>query len=316
MQKIVIIGGGSGSYNLLRGLKRYTQDLTAIVTMFDSGGSAGICRDEFGVLPPGDVRRCLLALSEESKHNLLLRQLFSYRFDKGTGLSGHSFGNLFLTVLKEITGSDIEAIEAAAQILKIKGRVLPVTLDRAHLCAELEDGTIIQRETNIDIPKHDPNLRIKRVFLDSPASAYCEVIDAIRAADKIIIGPGDLYTSIIPNLLVEGVPEAIKDSKAKKIFVCNVMTKFGETNDFKASDFLGEIHKYLGSSCVDVMICNDKQVSAEAERRYAEEHQFQVEIDKDAIAKTGVQLVCKDMIFEPDVIRHNPIKLADAIMKI
>ncbi|MEK6874499.1 MAG: gluconeogenesis factor YvcK family protein [Nanoarchaeota archaeon] len=315
MQRIVVIGGGTGSYNILRGLKRYTDNLTAVVTMFDSGGSTGICRDEFGVLPPGDVRRCLLALCDEKKQNLLLRQLFNYRFDKGSGLLGHSFGNLFLTALKEITGSDIEAIEAASQILNIKGRVLPVTLDQAQLCAELEDGAIIKHETNIDVPKHDGNLRIKRVFLDAQASAYCEVLDSIDSADKIVIGPGDLYTSVIPNLLVDGVSEALCNAKGKKIYVCNVMTKFGETNGFKASDFAKEIMGYLGCR-FDVMICNDKEVSAAAKQRYASERAFPVEVDKVKVEELGITVLCKDMIFEPDVIRHNPIKLADVIMKL
>lgn len=316
MQKIVVIGGGTGSYNVLRGLKRYTDELTAIVTMFDSGGSTGILRDEFGVLPPGDVRRCLLALSDEKKQNKLLRDLFTYRFDKGGGLSGHSFGNLFLTALKDVTGSDIEAIEAASSILNIKGKVLPVTLDKTNLSAELEDGTIIHSETNIDIPKHDGKLRIKRIFLDNQVSVYPEVLDAIKDADKIVIGPGDLYTSILPNLLVSGVSEALRFSKAKKIYVCNLMTKFGETHDFKASDFVKSIIQHLGEDVLDYAICNVRKGSEDITDRYAKEKAYPVVVDADAIRNLGITLLEGDLILEPDLIRHDPIKLANMIMKI
>ncbi len=316
MQKIVVIGGGTGSYSLLRGLKRYTDDLTAVVTMFDSGGSTGVLRDEFGILPPGDVRRCLLALCDEKKQNRILRDLFSYRFDKGSGLSGHSFGNLFLTALKDITGSDIEAIEAASTILNIKGKVLPVTLDKAQLCAELEDASIIRGETNIDIPKHDGSLKIKRVFLDQEASPYLEVLDAIKDADKIIIGPGDLFTSVIPNLLVEGIPLALSHTKAKKIFVCNLMTKHGETNGFKASDFVAQIQKYLQGARIDAVICNNDLGSPNVLERYAQEKAFPVEVDKDKIKAMGLTVVEESLIVEPDLIRHNPIKLASVIMKL
>ena len=316
MVSIVVIGGGTGSYTVLRGLKRHTTDLTAVVSMFDSGGSTGVLRDEFGFLPPGDVRRCLLALSPEESQTQVLRDLFNVRFEQGTGLKGHSFGNLFLTALKTISKDEAEAIQKAGRLLRIRGKVLPVTLDNRQLCAELSDGSMVNGETNIDIPKHDSSLRIKRIFLDKPANPFPEIFDAISKADIIVMGPGDLYTSILPNLLVEGVAQAIAKSSATKIYVCNLMTKPGETTGFAASDFLSEVIRYSGGKPVDVMICNNKIGSQPLLARYARQMAFPVPIDSEAIESMGVSLLKADLITEPDLIRHDPNKLADIIVSL
>ena len=222
VKKIVTIGGGAGSFTVLKGLKKYPIAITAIVTTFDSGGSSGLLRDEFGILPPGDVRRCLVALSEEEK---ILRRLFMFRFEKKSSLQGHSFGNLFLTALSSIFKDDNLAIEKAGELLNINGKVLPVSLSKSHLCATLEDGTIIEGETNIDIPKHDSESKIKKIFLEPKAKLNSKARKAIMEADIIVVGPGDLYTSIIPNFLVGGMLEAMKKTKAKKIYIANLMTK-------------------------------------------------------------------------------------------
>ena len=316
MKKIVAIGGGTGTFSVLRGLKEYETDITAIVTMFDDGGSSGRLRDEFGLLPPGDVRRCLVALCPEDKKGMLLRNLFNYRFKEGEGLEGHSFGNLFLTALSDLAGNEVQAIKAAEKFLGIKGHVLPVSTDNCILCAELEGGAIIRGQTNIDVPKHDPEKKIKRVFLDPEAKIYDEAKEAILQADLIVLGPGDLYTSVVPNLLVRGMAEALKASKAKKIYVCNVMTKYGETNNFKASDFAKTILAYLGNEGVDIMICNEKKGSEALLERYMQEKSFPVEIDKEEIEKLGIQLTCADLIIEPDLIRHDPYKLGKLLVEL
>src|SRR3989344_3499419 len=239
--RVVTISGGTGSYVALMGLKKYPLKLTAIVTMSDSGGSSGKLRDELGVLPPGDVRQCLVALAESPR---LLREMFNYRFEEG-GLKGHSFGNIFLSTLAKTTGSMKKAIDEVGKILRIHGRVVPVTFDKSDLCVELEDGTIIEGETHIDVvAKKEKRAKIKRAFLKPVIVANPDAINAILTADIILIGPGDLYTSIIPNLLVKEVAAAIKKSKARKIFALNLMTKYGQTTGYKASDHVSNLEKY------------------------------------------------------------------------
>ena len=243
--RIVVVGGGTGTFTVLSGLKKYPCDLTAIVSMADSGGSTGRLRDEFGILPPGDVRRALIALSSEPEQ-LTLRRLFDYRFEKGNGLSGHSFGNLFLAALTDIMGSEVLAIEEAGKLLGVSGIVLPATLVNTDLVARLEDGTVIRGETNIDLRVIRPEVGILDVFLDPGAAAYPAALQAIYDADMIVLGPGDLYTSVIANFLVGGISEAIGNSKAKVVYVCNIMNKFAETNGFTVSDYVSKIEKYLG----------------------------------------------------------------------
>jgi uncharacterized cofD-like protein len=307
-EKIVVIGGGTGSYNVLRGLKHFPVDLTAVVTMMDSGGSTGRLRDEFGVLPPGDLRRCLLALSSETG---LLRSLFEYRFSKGRGLNGHSFGNLFLTVLRDLTGSDAAAVREAAKLLSVQGQVLPVTLDNCQIGVVLENGQTIVGETNINVPKHDPRLRIKSFFIVPRARINKEAEAAIREADKIVIGPGDLYTSLLANILVTGVPAALRKSKARVIYVCNIMTKAGETLGFKASDFVAELERHLGRGIVRTIVCNDRKPPARLMKRYAAELAEFVEPDLE-----GKRILKTDLLGGRDLARHDPEKLGRVLMSL
>ena len=301
MKRVVVIGGGTGSFTVLQGLKEHDIAITAVVSMFDSGGSTGVLKDEYGILPPGDIRRCLIALSEEK----ILRDLFMYRFDKWS-LKDHSFGNLFLTALKEITKSDVKAIKKAAEILKIKGIVLPVTINKSTLCAKLEDGTVIKGEKNIDIPKHDGNIKITDVFLEPEAKIFKATKKAIVNADLIVIGPGDLYTSVVPNLLVKGVCDAIRKNKGKKVYVCNIMTKFGETNGYKASNHLKVIQRFVD---VDYIICNTGK--KRKLKKYTKECSFPVEIDA-----VNVKMINGNFVNRSDLIRHNSKKLAKALIRL
>ncbi len=309
MQRIVVIGGGTGSFTILQGLKKYDIKLSCVVSTADDGGSTGILRSEFGVLPVGDVRRCLLALSDNTG---TLNKLFTYRF--GEQLSGHSFGNLLLTALQEITGSMESAIREAEKILKTRGKVLPVTFDDVKLFAELETGAIVKGETNIDVPKHNGDIPIKRVFLEKKAYAYHKAIEAIHNADVIVIGPGDLYTSIIPNLLVEGISEAIINSSAKKVFICNLMTKYGETNDYAVQDFYNKITEYLGKPCVDHVLYNTNSIPKELLLKYAEKKQFPVKFDKTKKITGTVEFIGDDFVNVTDIARHHSEKLARKIM--
>src|SRR5579859_1676023 len=256
--KVVALGGGTGMYTVLRGLREYTSNITAVVSMSDNGGSSGRLRDEFGSLPPGDVRRCLVALAGDDEA-MLLRQLFEYRFDRGLGLNGHSFGNLLLTALSGILGSMDRAVDEAGRLLGICGRVLPVTLTNTTLCATLANGFEICGETDIDIRKSHHSVPIAEVRLKPNATVNPPVLDAIAQADLIVMGPGDLYTSTIPNLLVGGVAEAIRQARGRRVYVCNVMTKRGETDNFSASEFIREIKRYLGSdSALDCAVLDRK----------------------------------------------------------
>lgn len=312
--RVVVIGGGTGTYTALTGLKKHVSDLTAIVSMADDGGSSGILRDEFGHLPPGDVRRCLLALSSEPAA-ATLRQLFEYRFDRGRGLNGHSFGNIFLTALTEITGRPDRAIQEAAKILNVKGTVLPVTLSNSHLCARLEDGTIIRGETNIDLRRVRLELRIIDVYLDPPAQANPAAVEAIEAAEVIVLGPGDLFTSVIPNLLVEGIPQAMARSKATVIYVCNLMTKHGETDGFQASDFIAEIQRYLAAEDrIDVAILNRSEAPGDLLSKYALEQSFPVLVDWGPCAARVPRLTVEDLAAPGTLWRHDPDKLARTIL--
>ncbi len=311
-KKIVVIGGGTGSYTVLRGLKKFPVDITAVVSMFDSGGSSGQLRDEFGVLPPGDVRRCLVALSD-GEREAVLRDLFNYRFEKGS-FSGHNFGNIFLTAVADILGDQGEAIKKAGELLNIHGRVFPVSLTDAHLHAVLENGQEIVGETNIDVPKHDGDLRIKSVFLKPQATLYKEAKKAIIEADAIVIGPGDLYTSIIPNLLVKGMGDALKKSRAKKIYVANLMTKYGETNGYAASDFASELLKYSGLKRFDAIICNSAKIPASYVKKYKKENKQPLVVD--ALLQKYTKTILKKALFnDARFIRHDSDALAAIIMK-
>ncbi len=309
-KKIVVIGGGTGIFPVLLGLKKHFQDITVVVTTADEGGSSGILREEFGILPPGDLRRALVALS--SSDNKILSELFNYRFQEGSGLSGHSFGNLLITALERITGGFEEAIEEAGKILSVQGRVLPVSLKKCSLFAELESGEVIKGETNIDVPKHDGRLRIQKVWLKPEAKINPRAQRAILAADGIIIGPGDLYTSLLPNLLVEGVSQALRKSKGRKIYLVNLMTKFGETHGFRASDFLKTIEEYLGKDVLDYVIINKTQPSLMRFKPYAKENSQFVEADLGNFGQRPIPVVV-DLLRKSGFIRHDPEKVAAAI---
>ncbi|MBI5457906.1 uridine diphosphate-N-acetylglucosamine-binding protein YvcK [Candidatus Kaiserbacteria bacterium] len=325
LKKVVRIGGGSGGYTLLRGLKAFPLDITAVFTSFDSGGSAGVLRDEFGILPPGDVRRGLLALADEGQAEIL-RELFQYRFSAKGGsasggnnghsaLHGHSFGNLFLAALSSIYGGEIEGIRKASELLNIKGKVLPVSLDKSHVHAVLEDGSEIVGETNIDIPKHDGNLRIKNVFLEPIAHIYEETDRAIREADLIVIGPGDLYSSLVPTLCVGGMQEALRASKGKKIAVCNLMTKWGETHGFACSDMIKELLHYSGLEKFDYVICNTQTMSPKLAAAYEEEKKYPMKCDA-ALNDLAKNVITGDFFSEADIARHDSEKIAKIISEL
>jgi uncharacterized cofD-like protein len=269
-QKIVTIGGGTGSFVLLSGLKKYPVDLSAIVSMADDGGSTGILRDELGVLPPGDIRQCLVALSASSS---TLRELFKYRYVKGH-LQGDNFGNIFLSTLEKITGNFDTALREAEKILRIRGKVIPVTLTNTKLIAILQTDKRIVGQYNIELA----NLAgLKKLILNPAARLHPEAALAIKEADKVIINPGNLYTSIIPCLLVKGLPEAINRSRAKKIYVCNLMTKFGQTNGYSVVDFLQTLEFYLGKKTIDCVIYNTGRLTDKIVKKYLQNKEYFVQ---------------------------------------
>jgi uncharacterized cofD-like protein len=307
--KIVTIGGGTGLSTMLRGLKRHTSNLTAVVTVSDDGGSSGRLQKELGVLPPGDIRNCLVALADDEA---LVTDLFRYRFSEGEGLTGHSFGNLFLAALTGITGNFDEAIKVSSRVLNVKGRVLPATLAMARLCATLADGSVIEGESQIS---HSTK-PIADVFLDPPFAAPLEeVIDAIRDADAIVLGPGSLYTSIMPNLLVDRIAREVESANAVKIYVCNVMTQPGETDAFTASAHVKTLFDRAHARVCDVVVVND-QLPRKLRDAYAEEGQLPVEVDTAEIEKLGVRVVRAAVISETQNVRHDSEKLAAVVIGI
>ncbi len=312
MKKVVVIGGGTGVFVVLTALKNLPVHLSAIISMADSGGSSGVLREEFGILPPGDVRRALIALSHSD--NKLLAKLFNYRFNESYFLDGHSFGNLFITALERITGDFQKAIREAGKILNISGEVIPVTLDNINLVAQLENGQIIYGEGAIDRQKEKKPKRIKKIWLQPKAKINPVARQAILTADFIIIGPGDLYTSIIPNLLVVGVKEAIKKSKAKKIFITNIMTKKGETDYFKAADFVTALEKYLGKNTLDYILINTGRPDQKRFQKYKEEGACFVEPNVNKWGKATV--IKRDLLREKGLLRHDPKKLRVALGEI
>lgn len=316
-KKIVVIGGGTGVFTVLSGLKHSKHKLSAIVTMADDGGSTGILREEFGILPPGDVRRALVALSHDEK---TLADLFNYRFEEGRGFEGHSLGNLLLTALERIYGSFDKAVDEAGTILGIKGQVIPVTFDRVRLIAYLEDGKLISGEAKIDnLKKNKKRARIKKVVLRPSASANKKAIKAILEADLIVLGPGDLYTSIIPNLLVTGIAQAIVRSRARKALVINIMTKRGETDKFGVKDFVSAIEKYLNSNkAITHLVINTAYPKKEIFNKYHNTEGADLVIYNPAVWSKNKFIVLAGPLIrkEGKFIRHDPKKLARALLKI
>ena len=279
---IVVIGGGTGSFTLLQGLKRYTHNITALVNMADDGGSTGQLRDELGVLPPGDVRQCLVALSDTPK----VRDLFNYRFDEGS-FKGHAFGNLFLTALEKMTGSFAEAVEMASDVLNITGRVEPITLSNVQLCAEGADGKPITGEYKI---AHAEIALRPNVWLEPEADANPEATKAILEADMVIIAPGNLYGSLAPALVISGIQEALKTTKAKCVYVANLVTKPGPTDGFSVKDFADEIERLAASKFLDYVVFNNDTPSKELMERYAHDGEYAVSFDMDILKKQHYQL--------------------------
>jgi len=307
--KIVAIGGGTGLSTLLRGLKRRTSNLTAIVTVSDDGGSSGRLQKELGVLPPGDVRNCLVALADDEA---LVTDLFRYRFTEGEGLSGHSFGNLFLAAMSGITGNFDRAIKESSRVLNVVGRVLPSTLGVVQLRAELDDGTILEGESNISNAPRP----IDRVFFDPPAATPLEeVIEAIRDADAIVLGPGSLFTSVAPNFLVSRIAREVADANAVKMYVCNVMTQPGETDGMTAADHVEALLRNAGERVCEYVIVNDERPSRLL-GAYAEEGQVPVEPDIERITALGLEPVRASVIGETEMVRHDPEKLATVVLSI
>ncbi len=307
--KIVCIGGGTGTFTLLKGLKNYTDNLVALVSMADDGGSSGKLRDEYGILPPGDIRRCLIALSDE-ENSRILRELFEVRFDK---IGNHNFGNLFLLALEKLTNSPALAIKEAEKILNVKGRVIPISVDNTNVSAELESGKVVNGQVNVS---YCSGSKIKNLFLNPDAFIYIDArkeLESLTEKDKIVICPGDLYGSVIPNFLIKGVKELIANSKAKKIYVCNLVTKQG-TYRFKVSDFVNEVERYLGSK-LDFVICNTKQPSGRVVDKYKGEDSYFVEPNLE-----GPEIIKEELLVEKEggedwiLARHDSQKTARLIM--
>ncbi len=315
--RIACIGGGTGLFTLLSGLKTLSGvTLSSVVSMSDDGGSTGRLRDMFGILPPGDVRRSLIALSTAPD---LLNELIQYRFNRGGELSGHNLGNLLLTALSEMRGSMTSAVKAAGEILNIQGQVIPVTETINTLKAELEDGTVIEGEHGIDlIEGRDLNLRIKRLWQDPLARANPDALEALFSAHVILIGPGDLFTSLVSNLIVEGISEAILASSAKKIYICNVMTKPGETTNFQVSDHVREIVRYLKKDVLDYVLCSSTHITSDALIHYATQHQIPVTEKSSEVLRqvTRAHAVWADVASETELVRHDSLKLTSEIKKI
>ena len=319
MKKVVVIGGGTGNFVVLSGLKRYDVDLSAIVTMADDGGSTGILRDELGVLPPGDVRQCLVALSNSSR---LMRNLMDYRFSNG-GLEGHSFGNLLLSALEKVTGSFEKAVEEAGQIISIKGKVIPVTTHQVRLKMMLKNRKVLESQKEIYLSQ-DIDKGYLSIYLSPTPKANQRAINEIINADLIILGPGDIYSSLIPNLLVGGISKALRDSKAKKVFIVNLMNKKGQTTQFKVSDHLKEISSFTGGDIFDYVLTNSKLPSPKLLGRYSAEGEL-VENDFN-----DNRLVSADLLSDKETeysendalakyrtfIRHDSDKLAKVVMEI
>ncbi len=323
LPKIVCVGGGTGTFVALKGLKCYPSNLSAIVTMSDSGGSNQRIRDEFGLLPTSDIRQCLVALSDENGGAGLLRKLFMYRFEKGAGLSGMTFGNIFMAALSDILGSQAEAIRQTGKVLRIHGNVLPVSFTKTNLFAVYEDGHVLTEEHLIDEPSHDGTMKITNVYLKPKATANPQALKVIEEADMIVLGPGDLYTSLVPNLLVEGVAGAIQKSKAKKVYVVNLMTKYGQTYDYSALDHVRTVKSFIGE-CIDVVIINSAPMPPKALQIYAKYQERPVADDlatsspmrvirADVVGRKFTVKAKSDTLVR-SLIRHDSEKLARTLM--
>ncbi len=322
---MVVIGGGTGSFTLLNGLKRYTSNITALVNMSDDGGSTGILRDELGVLPPGDVRQCLVALSETQK----VRDLFTYRFDGGS-FDGHSFGNLFISVVEKMTDSFEQAIEVASDVLRITGRVLPITLDKIELKAKTAKGTVIKGQHKIGNMKLDD--KYPEIYLDTNVTINPKARDAIINADVVVIAPGNLYGTLAPALIVGGVGEALKKTKASVVQVVNLVTKPGQTDGFSVANYVEEIERFCASGkVVNYVIFNTDEPTKQMRDKYVRDGEYMLEFNLELMGgahyrAVGLPLIDKTSVIKIDkndriahvrsLIRHEKDVLAREIMKI
>jgi len=320
--KITVIGGGTGSTTVLEGLKKKKDlDLNVIVGMMDDGGSNAVVRDEFGLLPLSDLRKSIIALSQENE-NQMLRNLFTYRFSQGDGLKGHTLGNLLMIAMTEITGSEVEAIEMFKYFFSVTGNIVPVTLDKVHLVAEYDDGSKVVGEHLIDEPEDDK--KIIKFYFDKNAQAYQGAIDTIMSSDYIIVGPGDLYTTTLANIIVEGIPQALQQTKAKLIFISNLMSKKGQTRGLTLESMLSLVEGYIGRK-FDYVLVNNGRIPQKAYQRYIKQGEH---IFKDDIKKNGREIVRADLVansvikkdkgdtLDRSLVRHDPDKLANELYKI
>ncbi|HBI02968.1 MAG TPA: hypothetical protein DDY49_02940 [Paenibacillaceae bacterium] len=309
--KVVVIGGGTGLSVLLRGLKLEPVDITAIVTVADDGGSSGRLRDELHMPPPGDIRNVLVALADTEP---LLESLLQHRFHNGNGLAGHSIGNLLIAALTEISGDFVTAVEQLSKVLAVRGRVLPAANQAVVLNAKMEDGTVVSGESLI--PKSGK--KIKRVFIDQEnVEGLDDAIQALTEADLIAIGPGSLYTSILPNLLVPGIVEAIRNSSAVKVFICNVMTQPGETDGFSVADHIQAIHDHVGNSLFNYVIINNGEVTPQLREKYAVEGSTPVYYYQEEMIRYPYKIIADDfLICYDDYLRHNAIRISRTLRRL
>lgn len=314
--KVVAVGGGTGLSTMLRGIKLYTQNIDVIVTVADDGGGSGIIREELHILPPGDIRNCLTALAEAEP---LMKELFRYRFKSGR-LEGQSFGNLFLAAMCDLSGDFDTAIEKMSSVLAVTGNVLPVTKDNINLKATLKNGSVIMGESRIPEEALSQGSAISKIELhpsDARPSERC--IKAIENADIIILGPGSLYTSIIPNLLVDGISSAIASSSAKKVYVCNVMTQPGETQGYSAYDHLNALCEHMGENCIDYCIANSAPVPEDVREKYISSNSDGVKLDREKFENIPTKLIAEDILYKEEekmIVRHDYIKLAQVILSL
>jgi uncharacterized cofD-like protein len=306
--RVVAVGGGNGLAALLKGMKTRTSNLTAVVTMADDGGSSGLLRRDIGMPPPGDLRNCLVALADDES---LMSRLFQYRFPSDGGLHGHSFGNLFMAALAQVTGDFEQAVQESTRVLKVRGRVLPSTLDDVVLHAQLEGGLRVSGESTISTSGRLP----RRVWLkpDTPR-ALPEALDAIQQADLVVLGPGSLYTSVIPNLLIPEVRDAIQQTRAPVVYVCNVMTQPGETDGYTAADHLDALHRHGMGGFIDAILVNDALVSGALIASYERQGAQPVAIDERRLRSAGVKVIKAPVVTRTGALRHDPERLAQALM--
>lgn len=320
--KITVIGGGTGSTTVLEGLKKKKDlDLNVIVGMMDDGGSNAVVRDEFGLLPLSDLRKSIIALSQENE-NQMLRNLFTYRFSQGNGLKGHTLGNLLMIAMTEITGSEVEAIEMFKYFFSVTGNIIPVTLDKVRLVAEYDDGSKVVGEHLIDEPEDDK--KIVKFYFDNKAQAYQGAVDTIMSSDYIIIGPGDLYTTTLANIIVDGIPQALQKTKAKLIFISNLMSKKGQTRGLTLESMLSLVEGYIGRK-FDYVLVNNGRIPQKAYKRYIKQGEH---IFKDDIKKNGREIIRADLVansvikkdkgdaLDRSLVRHDPDKVAKELYKI